>query len=115
MSARDLADADDCVSVSLGRHSNDLMTSFARTPSGFMVEYGWGGRDIAPTPGSRSNCATAPASGVMSAPGCRPRGARGRCHAPGRRGAGVRGPVQVLPGNHHVMEGACPWWDALRR
>ncbi|WZB71289.1 VOC family protein [Achromobacter xylosoxidans] len=39
----DLADADDCVSVSLGRHSNDLMTSFyARTPSGFMVEYGWG-------------------------------------------------------------------------
>ena len=45
----DLADADDCVSVSLGRHSNDLMTSFyARTPSGFMVEYGWGGRDIAP-------------------------------------------------------------------
>ena len=28
----DLADADDCVSVSLGRHSNDLMTSFYAHP-----------------------------------------------------------------------------------
>lgn len=37
------------VAVTLGRHSNDHMTSFyARTPSGFMVEYGWGGRSIDP-------------------------------------------------------------------
>lgn len=37
------------VGVTLGRHSNDFMTSFyARTPSGFMVEYGWGGRSIDP-------------------------------------------------------------------
>lgn len=35
------------VGVTLGRHSNDHMTSFyARSPSGFMVEYGWGGRSI---------------------------------------------------------------------
>src|SRR5215475_1344536 len=33
--------------ATLGRHSNDLMTSFyLRTPSGFNVEYGWGGRDV---------------------------------------------------------------------
>lgn len=37
------------VGVTLGRHTNDFMTSFyARTPSGFMVEYGWGGRSIDP-------------------------------------------------------------------
>ncbi|MES2415619.1 MAG: VOC family protein [Pseudomonadota bacterium] len=37
------------IGVTLGRHSNDFMTSFyARTPSNFMIEYGWGGRDINP-------------------------------------------------------------------
>ena len=38
------------VSVALGRHTNDLMTSFyAKTPSSFMVECGWGGREIDPS------------------------------------------------------------------
>ncbi len=33
--------------ASLGRHANDHMTSFYMfTPSGFMIEYGWGGRAI---------------------------------------------------------------------
>ncbi len=37
------------VGTTLGRHSNDFMTSFyARTPSPFMMEYGWGGRMIDP-------------------------------------------------------------------
>ena len=37
------------IGVTLGRHTNDYMTSFyARTPSGFMIEYGWGGRSIDP-------------------------------------------------------------------
>lgn len=37
------------VATTLGRHSNDHMTSFyVRSPSGFLVEYGWGGRDIDP-------------------------------------------------------------------
>lgn len=31
--------------MSLGRHTNDHMTSFyVRSPSGFEIEYGWGGR-----------------------------------------------------------------------
>jgi extradiol dioxygenase len=35
------------LTMSLGRHTNDLMTSFyVRTPSGFEIEYGWGGRVI---------------------------------------------------------------------
>ncbi|MGG5817182.1 VOC family protein [Falsiroseomonas sp. HW251] len=46
----DLATAEkDRVAYSLGRHTNDWMTSFyANTPSGFFVEYGWGGRIIDP-------------------------------------------------------------------
>ena len=37
------------VAATLGRHSNDHMTSFyIRTPSKFLIEYGWGGRDIDP-------------------------------------------------------------------
>ena len=33
----------DRVNVTLGRHTNDFMTSFyAKTPSAFMVECGWG-------------------------------------------------------------------------
>ena len=41
---------DDRVAYTLGRHTNDHMTSFySHSPSGFFVEYGWGGRVIDPT------------------------------------------------------------------
>src|SRR4051812_5537505 len=40
----------DRVNVTLGRHTNDFMTSFyAKTPSSFMMECGWGGREIDPS------------------------------------------------------------------
>ena len=44
--AYDMALAEDGrVALTLGRHPNDLMVSFyVNTPSGFLVEYGWGGR-----------------------------------------------------------------------
>src|SRR6185312_12970283 len=39
----------DRIGVTLGRHTNDFMTSFyAKTPSSFMVECGWGGRELDP-------------------------------------------------------------------
>ncbi|MGJ4930715.1 VOC family protein [Bradyrhizobium sp. HKCCYLS2038] len=46
----DLAQLDDGrVAYTLGRHTNDHMTSFyVNTPSGFFIEYGWGGRVIDP-------------------------------------------------------------------
>lgn len=46
----DLAQLEDGrVAYTLGRHTNDWMTSFyATTPSGFFVESGWGGRLIDP-------------------------------------------------------------------
>ena len=48
--AYDLASREDGrIAATLGRHTNDFMTSFySRTPSGFLVEYGWGGRSIDP-------------------------------------------------------------------
>ena len=54
--AYDLAQGEDGrIATTLGRHSNDFMTSFyANTPSGFFVEYGWGGRSIDPTLMKRS-------------------------------------------------------------
>lgn len=40
----------DRIAYTLGRHTNDYMTSFyANTPSGFFIESGWGGRQIDPT------------------------------------------------------------------
>ncbi|MDQ0559108.1 2,3-dihydroxybiphenyl 1,2-dioxygenase [Rhizobium mesoamericanum] len=43
------AQREDCIAYTLGRHTNDYMTSFyANTPSGFFVENGWGGRVIDP-------------------------------------------------------------------
>ncbi|MBR1218832.1 VOC family protein [Bradyrhizobium sp. U87765 SZCCT0131] len=46
----DLAQLDDGrIAYTLGRHTNDHMTSFyVHTPSGFFIEYGWGGRVIEP-------------------------------------------------------------------
>ena len=46
----DLAQLDEGrIAYTLGRHTNDHMTSFyVNTPSGFFIEYGWGGRVIDP-------------------------------------------------------------------
>ena len=46
----DLAQVDEGrIAYTLGRHTNDHMTSFyLNTPSGFFIEYGWGGRVIDP-------------------------------------------------------------------
>lgn len=39
----------DRIAYTLGRHTNDWMTSFyAKSPSGFFVEYGWGARTVDP-------------------------------------------------------------------
>lgn len=48
--AYDLAGLEeDRLAFTLGRHSNDWMTSFyVNSPSGFFVEYGWGAREVDP-------------------------------------------------------------------
>jgi len=64
------------MTVSLGRHWNDQMVSFyLRTPSGFDIEYGCGGRRVAPETWSRGE---AGGTGLMSSWGHRRVGPDGR-------------------------------------
>ena len=102
----------DRVAVTLGRHANDLMTSFySRTPADFLVEYGWGGRDVDDATWQPQEMTT-----VTSFWGHR--GLFDSVEAPAgapRRPAAIRrAPVQVIEGNYERLRGVCPWWDAQR-
>ena len=103
--------------TSMGRHTNDLMTSFySRTPSGFMVEYGWGGRAIDPATWEPSE---------MTHGGSLWGHERLWLDAERRQAAreiqlraaahGLRQPVQVLQGNYSLSAGVCPWWDQAKK
>jgi 2,3-dihydroxybiphenyl 1,2-dioxygenase len=103
------------VSVTLGRHTNDLMTSFyAKTPSSFMIECGWGGREIDPQTWRPFELQDGPSlwghERVWLPPADREvaRDMRMRAAA-----AGVRAPVQVMDGNYKLLSGTCPWWDSV--
>jgi 2,3-dihydroxybiphenyl 1,2-dioxygenase len=116
--ALDLANAENRVAVGLGRHTNDLMTSFyARTPDDFLIEYGWGGRVIDPDTWVPTEMtfggslwgherAGAPA-GEMDAR----RAAKAEIVK-----AGLRQPVQVEEGNYHVGTSTidCAWWNSVK-
>jgi 3,4-dihydroxy-9,10-secoandrosta-1,3,5(10)-triene-9,17-dione 4,5-dioxygenase len=68
------------MTVSLGRHWNDQMISFyLRTPSGFDIEYGFGGRKVAPERWSRREQG---GTGLMSSWGHRRIGPDGRLGKP---------------------------------
>jgi 2,3-dihydroxybiphenyl 1,2-dioxygenase len=116
--AYDIACAEpDRVGTTLGRHTNDFMTSFyARTPDAFMIEYGWGGRSIdletwtpvemAHGPSLWGHDRTwLPADQLAQSRAMRARAA----------GDGQRQPVQVMEGNFEVGVGSCAWWDGVRR
>ena len=104
----------DRVGTTLGRHTNDYITSFyARSPADFMVEYGWGGRDIEPATWEPFECLHGPSlwghDRIWLPPEKREEARALRMDA---AAGGVREPVQVLEGNHTRLAGACPWWDA---
>jgi len=102
------------VSVTLGRHHNDYMTSFyMRSPSNFLVEYGWGARELdVPTwqPEELDTLASFWGhDGLMrSVAGDAPP----PDHLPPPPPEGRRAPVQVVEGNYQKLSGVCPWWDA---
>jgi 2,3-dihydroxybiphenyl 1,2-dioxygenase len=107
----------DRVNVTLGRHTNDLMTSFyARTPSSFMVECGWGGREIDPATWQPVELRDGPSlwghERVWLPPADREVAREMRMRA---AAAGLRAPVQVIDGNYRLMSGTCAWWDAVRK
>ena len=103
----------DGIGQTLGRHTNDFMTSFyAKSPSNFMVEYGWGGREIDPLNWQSVELQNGPSLWGHDRLWL-PEDERARAQAltldNGRRG--VREPVQVMDGNHHRMKTNCPWWQ----
>ena len=94
----------DRIATTLGRHTNDFMTSFyAATPSDFFVEYGWGGRWI-----DDATWKTEEVTGGPSLWGHERLWLPEAARAEARRmrlelaRAGVREPVQVMPGNHAI-------------
>jgi 2,3-dihydroxybiphenyl 1,2-dioxygenase len=107
----------DRVNVTLGRHTNDFMTSFyARTPSSFMVECGWGGREIEPRTWQPVEMHDGPSlwghERVWLPPADREMAREMRMRA---AAAGLRAPVQVAEGNYRLLSGTCPWWDGVNR
>ncbi|MBV9562979.1 MAG: VOC family protein [Bradyrhizobium sp.] len=114
--AYDIALAEERVNVTLGRHTNDFMTSFyAKTPSAFLVECGWGGREV--------DVATWQPVEMHHGPSLWGHERtwlddKGRAAAREMRAQvvrdGLRAPVQVMEGNYHVMAGTCAWWDGMK-
>ena len=103
--------------TTIGRHTNDFMTSFySRTPSGFMVEYGWGGRCIDPAswqPGEMAHGGSLWGHERLWLDAERRQNARDIQLQVAA--AGLRQPVQVLEGNYAVSAGVCPWWDQAKK
>jgi 2,3-dihydroxybiphenyl 1,2-dioxygenase len=115
--AYDLASADpDRINTTLGRHTNDFMTSFyARTPNDFMIEYGWGGRSIEPETWQPVEMAYGPSLWGHDRRWLPPdQLAQSRAMRAKAAADGLREPVQVIDGNFQVGVGSCAWWDGMR-
>lgn len=114
--AHDIATTDNRLAATLGRHTNDYMTSFyAKSPSDFVIEYGWGGRVIDPetwTPSEMTHGGSLWGHERTSLPPeqlAAARAFRARAAADG-----MRQPVQVADGNYHVGPSPCALWDELK-
>ena len=105
------------LAVTLGRHAGDYMTSFyTHTPSGFMVEYGWGGKAI-DTETWVANERTIGPSLWGHERSWLPPEKRAEALALRLRNAeeGERRPLQVMEGNYELTPGVCPWWDGVKK
>jgi 2,3-dihydroxybiphenyl 1,2-dioxygenase len=113
----DVALSEERVNVTLGRHTNDLMTSFyARTPSSFMMECGWGGREVDPATWQAVEMTHGPSlwghERVWLPEKDREVTREMRMNAARE---GQRAPVQVIEGNYRLMSGTCAWWDGAKQ
>ncbi|MGD0026435.1 MAG: VOC family protein [Xanthobacteraceae bacterium] len=104
------------VSVTLGRHTSDFITSFYTwTPSAFMVEYGWGARSIDVDTWQAFERKEGPSMwGHDRAWLSAEDRAKARALRLANAANGFRRPVQVIEGNYEVMAGVCPWWDSIK-
>jgi 2,3-dihydroxybiphenyl 1,2-dioxygenase len=108
--------AEERIATTLGRHTNDFMTSFyARTPNDFMIEYGWGGRSIDPATWQPVEMTYGPSLWGHDRKWLPPEQlAESRAMRARAAADGLREPVQVIEGNYAVGVGACAWWDGVR-
>jgi 2,3-dihydroxybiphenyl 1,2-dioxygenase len=107
----------DRIGVTLGRHTNDFMTSFyAKTPSSFMIECGWGGREIDLATWQPVEMHHGPSlwghERVWLGEKDREIAREMRMNAARE---GLRAPVQVMEGNYKLMAGTCAWWDGVKQ
>src|ERR1700761_2010486 len=104
------------IGVTLGRHTNDFMTSFyAKTPSSFMIECGWGGRelDLATWQPVEMHCGPSLWGHERVWLSEKDRNIARDMRMNAAR-EGLRAPVQVVEGNYKLMSGTCAWWDGVR-
>jgi len=114
--AYDIALNEERVGVTLGRHTNDFMTSFyCQSPSSFMIECGWGGREIDTERWQAVEMFDGPSlwghDRVWLPEKDREVAREMRLNAARE---GKRAPVQVMEGNYKLMAGTCPWWDGVK-
>lgn len=105
------------IATSFGRHCGDDMTSFYTwNPSGFMVEYGWGGKLIDPATWQATLRTEGPSlwghNRMWLSPELQQKAREMRME---NAREGLRHPVQVIDGNYNLMPGTCPWWDKTVR
>jgi 2,3-dihydroxybiphenyl 1,2-dioxygenase len=101
------------IATTLRRHPNDLVTSFyLRSPSGFMLEYGWGGREVDPTRWAPAEVTVGPSlwGHDRISPEQREASREMRLRAAAE---GQRVPVQVIEGNYQRIGGVCRWWEGM--
>lgn len=101
----------DRVVATLGRHPNDLVTSFyMHTPSDILVEYGWGGREVDDATWQPHAMTTVASywghKGLFDGMG--PGG------PPPMSLPTEYAPLQVMDGNYQRLSGVCPWWESIK-
>jgi 2,3-dihydroxybiphenyl 1,2-dioxygenase len=103
----------DRVATTLGRHTNDFVTSFYTfTPSEFLMEYGWGGRWVDMQSWQATEMGGGPSLWGHERAWLPEAGrAEARRMRLALASAGARQPVQVMHGNHELGPGVCPWWE----
>lgn len=105
------------IATTLGRHINDQMVSFyARTPSDFFIEYGWGGRSINPDNWNVEEITYGASLWGHDRDWLAPeRLAAAKALKLKAAEDGMRAPVNVINGNYALASGACPWWDSVSK
>jgi len=112
----DIAQGENRVATTLGRHTSDYITSFySSTPSNFMVEYGWGARDIDVASWKAYERKEGPSMwGHDRTWLSKEDQDKARALRLNNADKGFRQPVQVMDGNYNRMPGVCPWWDQMK-